>query len=169
MKQIFKLALLLLCGPMCLTAQTDSTEKWSWHYQFTGIMQGHPGFNAPYAGQNSLGNMREKAFSVTSTFALGRRLWKGGEIYFNPEIAGGKGISSALGIAGFTNGECFRIGDPSPAVYIARVFLRQTIAMKGDSEWVESNGNQLAGWNPKNAFIFTAGKFSMADVFDANS
>src|SRR4051812_28789200 len=114
MKKIVKhsLVVFFLASPALLHAQADSTEKWSWHYQFTGIMQGHPGFHAPYAGQNSLDSVREKAFSVTSTFYFGRRLWKGGEFYLNPEIAGGKGISSALGIAGFTNGECFRIGDP---------------------------------------------------------
>jgi high affinity Mn2+ porin len=158
-----------LISSQLIFAQTDSTEKWSWHFQFTGIMQGHPGFHAPYAGQNSLDSVREKAFSVTSTFYLGRRLWKGGEFYFNPEIAGGKGISSALGIAGFTNGECFRIGDPSPALYIARVFLRQTIVLGHDSEWAESDANQLAGWTPKYGLIITAGKFSIADVYDCNS
>lgn len=167
MKKLF--FLLGILSATYSSAQTDSTEKWSWHFQFTGIMQGHPGFHAPYAGQNSLDSVREKAFSVTSTFYLGRRLWKGGELYFNPEIAGGKGISSALGIAGFTNGECFRIGDAAPAVYIARVFLRQTIALKGDSEWAEADANQLAGWTPKNNFTFTAGKFSIADVYDCNS
>jgi len=168
-KQIKHYLIVMLLGSASLFAQTDSTEKWSWHYQFTGIMQGHPGFHAPYAGQNSLDSVREKAFSVTSTFYFGRRLWKGGEFYLNPEIAGGKGISSALGIAGFTNGECFRIGDPSPAIYLARVFLRQTISIGEEKEWTESDANQLAGWTPKNAFIFTAGKFSIADVYDCNS
>jgi high affinity Mn2+ porin len=152
-----------------LSAQTDSTEKWSWHYQFTGIMQGHPGFHASYAGQNSLDTVREKAFSVTSTFFLGRRLWKGGEFYLNPEIAGGKGISSALGIAGFTNGECFRIGDPSPAIYLARVFLRQNFALGKDKEWNEADANQLAGFIPANRLTITAGKFSIADIYDNNS
>src|SRR5256885_751478 len=94
----------------------DSTEKWSLHFQFTTIMQGHPAFHAPYAGQNSLSDTTDHALSVTSTFYLGRKLWKGAAFYFNPEIAGGKGIGTALGIAGFTNGECFHIGDPSPAL-----------------------------------------------------
>lgn len=150
-------------------AQTDSTEKWSWHFQFTGILQGHAAFDAPYAGQNSLDSASEKAFSVTSTFYLGRRLWRNGELYFNPEIAGGKGISSALGIAGFTNGECFRIGDPSPALYLARLFLRQHFAIGDEKDWQEPGGNRLGGWIPRQRVTLTAGKFSIDDVFDANS
>lgn len=167
MKKIISLCFLATAG--ALSAQTDSIEKWSWHFQFTGIMQGHPGFHAPYAGQNSLDSVREKAFSVTSTFYLGRRLWKNGEFYLNPEIAGGKGISSALGIAGFTNGECFRIGDPSPALYLARIMLRQNFALGDEKEWREANANQLAGSIPKKRITVTAGKFSIADMFDCNS
>jgi hypothetical protein len=30
-------------------------------------------------------------------------------IYFNPEMAGGQGLSSTLGIAGFPNGETFEV------------------------------------------------------------
>jgi high affinity Mn2+ porin len=167
MRKFISLCFAAIAG--ALSAQKDSTENWSWHYQFTGIMQGHPGFHAPYAGQNSLDSVREKAFSVTSTFYLGRRLWKNGEFYLNPEIAGGKGISSALGIAGFTNGECFRIGDPSPALYLARIFLRQHFALGEEKEWQEADANQLAGWVPSKRITLTAGKFSIADVFDCNS
>src|SRR5262245_22614337 len=121
---------LLLLFPSLLACTVHAqmpSENWSWHFQFTGIMQGHGAFASPYAGQNSLNDTAEHALSVTSTFFFGRKLWKGASVYANPEIAGGKGISSALGIAGFTNGECFRIGDPSPAVYMARAFLRQQI------------------------------------------
>ncbi|HEU4717532.1 MAG TPA: carbohydrate porin [Bacteroidia bacterium] len=161
-------ALLIFCVSAA-SAQTDSTEKWSWHYQFTGVMQGHAAFHAPYAGQNSLDSTAEQAFSVTSTFYFGRRLWTGGELYFNPEIAGGKGISSALGIAGFTNGECFRIGDPSPALYVARVFVRQQFGLGDEKEWLDAGANQLAGWVPAKRITLTVGKVSLADIYDANS
>ncbi len=149
----------------------DSIEKWSYHFQFTGIMQGHPAFSAPYSGQNSLSPERENAFSVTSTLFLGRKLWKGASFYFNPEIAGGKGISSALGVAGFTNGECFRIGDPSPALYLARAFIRQNIAIgKNEKQSTDADVNQLGGEKvPSSRITITAGKFSIADVYDCNS
>jgi hypothetical protein len=46
---------------------------------------------------------------VTTTAYIGRKLWSGAAIYFNPEMAGSNGLSSTLGIAGFPNGET-RIG-----------------------------------------------------------
>ncbi len=149
----------------------DSIEKWSYHFQFTGIMQGHPAFSAPYSGKNSLSNEQENAFSVTSTLYLGRKLWKGASFYFNPEVAGGKGISSATGIAGFTNGECFRIGDPTPALYVARAYLRQYIAIgKGGKDTMKADMNQLGGERvPSSCIAITAGKFSIADMYDCNS
>jgi high affinity Mn2+ porin len=134
-------------------------------------MQGHPTFNAPYTGDNSLSNEKENAFSVTSTLFLGRKLWKGASFYFNPEVAGGKGIGSALGIAGFTNGECFRIGDPSPALYIARSFLRQHIAIGESHHYsAEAYVNQLEGEQiPASRITITAGRFSITDIYDCNS
>ena len=38
------------------------------------------------------------------------RLWKGGELYADPEASGGAGVSSATGMAGFPNGEITRVG-----------------------------------------------------------
>ena len=149
----------------------DSTEKWSFHFQFTGVMQGHPAFNAPYSGKNSLSNQQENAFSVTSTLYLGRKLWKGASFYFNPEVAGGKGIGNTLGIAGFTNGECFRIGDPTPALYVARAYLRQYIAIgKSEKQTLLADANQLGGEKiPASCIAITVGKFSIADMYDGNS
>ncbi|MGZ3434487.1 MAG: carbohydrate porin, partial [Isosphaeraceae bacterium] len=57
--------------------------------------------------------------------------WAGGQIYFDPEIAGGEGFSGVSGIAGFPNGEIprdhrdylaaggygFIIGDGKPPHY----------------------------------------------------
>src|SRR6202008_4167638 len=105
-------------------AQTTFTDKISTHFQLTSIMQGHPAFNAADIGQNSLSANKQQALSLTSTLFLGAKLWKGASVYFNPEVAGGRGIGSALGIAGFTNGECFRIGNPEPAIYVARAYFK---------------------------------------------
>ncbi len=151
-------------------AQRDSLSKdWSYHFQFTGIQQGHTSFHALYSGQNSLKNSSEKALSVTSTLFLGRKLWKGASLFFNPEIAGGSGISQARGIAGFTNGETFRIGDPAPALYNARLFFRQIITLKSSvSQFQDDDANELAGYLPSSRIEILAGKFAMSDYFDNN-
>ena len=99
----------------------------------------------------------------------GRRLWKGAALYFNPEVAGGSGLSGARGVAGFPNGETFRIGDPAPNLYLARLYLRQTFALGPDTDVDEDDLNQLAGPRPKHYFALNLGKFSVADFFDQNS
>jgi len=73
--------------------------------QLTVIQQGHAPFRAEYSGRNSLSTASESVLSITSTMFVGARLWRGGEIYFDPELAGGGGISGTRGIAGFPNGE----------------------------------------------------------------
>jgi high affinity Mn2+ porin len=135
--------LLCLFGSSLLHAQKDnnnnyldSLQTWSLHYQLTTILQGHPGFRgAGYVGRNSLSDIPDTTLSVTTTLFIGRRLWQGAAVYFNPEIAGGRGVgrrdpsapydetlyNAAVGIAGFPNGETFRIGSPKPALYTARL------------------------------------------------
>ena len=42
---------------------------------------------------------------MSQTTYLGRRLWNGGELYFNPEFNQGFGLAHTLGLGGFPNGE----------------------------------------------------------------
>ncbi|MEO8948401.1 MAG: carbohydrate porin [Mucilaginibacter sp.] len=151
-----------------IDAKVDSS-KFSFHFQLTAIDQQHPAFHAPYSGTNSLIPKAEEALSLTTTMFLGTKLWKGASAFFNPEISGGKGFSSAIGIAGFPNGETFRIGDPTPALYLARLFIRQNIALGTDVDTVEDDVNQLKEYVPKKRISITAGKFAIADMFDNNS
>lgn len=52
----------------------DSSNRFVINFQFTGISQSHPAFQAPYAGQNSQISEATEAFSVTSTLFIGYRL-----------------------------------------------------------------------------------------------
>ena len=152
-------------------ARPDATlrQPWSLHFQQTLVWQWHPAFRSPYAGAYSL-NAREKVkTSLTSTFFLGRRLWRGASLFFNPEIAGGSGLSQARGVADFPNGETFRIGDAAPKLYVARVFLRQVWALGAGQAVVEDAPNQLGGPGPARFLALNVGKFSLADFFDQNS
>ncbi len=147
----------------------DSAEKWNMHFQVTVIDQSHTSFKAPYSGDNSLNPASEEALSITTTMYIGRKLWKGAALYFNPEVSGGSGVSSARGVAGFVNGETFRIGSPAPALYLGRLFYRQYIAVGTESDLVESDNNQLKEYVPRKRFVITAGKFAVSDLFDDNS
>jgi high affinity Mn2+ porin len=146
----------------------DSIETLSCHFQFTGIQEMHPSFNAKYTGRNSLLPTAENLLSITSTLYLGSRLWKGGEIYGDPELAGGSGFSSTTGIAGFPNGEIYRVDNPAPKIFLARLFLRQHFALGDEMENIDPDQNQIAGPLPKARLTVTVGKFSLTDVFDDN-
>jgi high affinity Mn2+ porin len=147
----------------------DTSNKISFHFQQTTVYQMQPGVNGSYFSDFSLSPKQEDAISLTTTLFLGIKLWKGAEAYFNPELAGGSGLSKARGIAGFTNGETFRIGDPSPQPYIARAFITQKFALNNNKIWQSDGLNKIASFQPEKYFSITAGKFSLADYFDNNS
>lgn len=140
---------------------------WSFHFQFTGILDYHPSTKEPYEGRNSFRAEAEKTYSVTSTAFIGRKIWHGGAIYFNPEMAGGEGPSATLGIAGFPNGETFRIGDPKTLVYVARLFLRQQINLdKAHLVTLDEGVNQVKETVSTKRITINAGKFGIADFID---
>ena len=152
------------------SAQTaDSlSQNWNFHFQQTIVVQYHPDFNAKYSGANSLETSEPAQTSLTSTFFVGKRLWKNAEAYVNPELSGGSGLSMVTGVAGFPNGETFRIGNPSPLLTIARAFIVQRFDLSDTRTIVEDDQNQLMESRPDSYINITAGKISMIDYFDKN-
>ncbi|HXB42668.1 MAG TPA: carbohydrate porin [Puia sp.] len=174
-KRLLFISLLSFSAVLHVVAQTDGLlildSSYSCHFQLTVIGQAHSGFRAAYSGANSLTNSVESgATSITSTLFLGRKLWRGGGFYLDPEISGGAGLSYALGVAGALNGETYRIGDPAPVVSIARAYIQQHIPIGNTGyEKVADDVNQVTGSVPSSRITITAGKFSMSDYFDKNS
>ena len=124
-----KLITTLILIAAALTGEAQDSipkeKKYTVHFQQTFVEQYHPAFaTSTGSGDKSLNSQAESALSSTTTLYMGAKLWKGGEIYFNPEVAAGSGLSGACGVAGFPNGETFRVGSPAPSVYIARLFYR---------------------------------------------
>ena len=147
--------------------KTDA--DWSIHAQATVLPQTHGSFFAPYSGLNSLSSDSEFKTSFTTTGFFGRRLWAGGEAYFDPEISGGEGLSTTKGIAGFPNGEIYRVDTPSPKLNLARLYLKQVWGYGGEREKIEDDQNQLAATLDSNRFTLIGGKFSLNDFFDNNA
>jgi high affinity Mn2+ porin len=149
----------------------DTTNaNWTLHFQFSTISQWHGNYSFPYAGPSSLDSNREYALSMTSTLFIGRRLWKNGAFYINPEITGGSGLSLTHGAAGFPNGEIYRVGNPTPTPFLARAYIEQYFALGSSPyESVEDGDNQLQGNIPSSRITLRVGKFCLADFFDANS
>jgi high affinity Mn2+ porin len=141
----------------------------NFHFQLTTVTQHKYSIHMPYTGDNSLTGPSENATTLTATIFWGMKLWKNAAVYINPEIAGGSGISSAHGIAGFTNGEAFRVGDPSPTMYLARGFFQQTINFSDEQEYVGEGANDVHKTRSIKYLDIIVGKFSIADYFDMNS
>src|ERR1035437_6877678 len=91
-------AIMMLTAALRLSAQDAAQdpvqpEKWSLHFQATSIGQYHGGFNSPYSGTFSLAGHPEAEASLTSTLFFGWQLARNTQIYFDPELAGGRGFS----------------------------------------------------------------------------
>jgi high affinity Mn2+ porin len=168
MKKTLSYTILMLAATHAFAQDTLKQQPFSFHFQETTITQYKPAFSAPYSGANSLSTQSETQTSLTTSLFGAARLWKGAEAVFDPEISGGAGLSKTLGIAGFPNGETFRVGEVAPKIYIARLYFQQNFEWGTEKDTITDDQNQLAGLKSKRYFSFTAGKFGMADFFDGN-
>lgn len=143
-------------------------EGWLLHGQTTYIVQGHPKFKSPYAGQNSMTNDTRFRGGVSAGPVLGRKLWSGAEFVINPEMDVGSGLSDSVGVAGFPNNEAFRAGSTYPKFTIPRLYLKQVIGFGGAEEDIAADQLQFAEKQDVHRLTVWAGKFSVWDVFDDN-
>ena len=148
---------------------TSQDENWSVHSQLTYVNQWHPEFTAKYSGQNSMTPAASNTNTTDITLFLGRRLWRGAELWINPEIDQGFGLSNTVGMAGFPSGEAYKIGENRPYIRLPRAFIRQTIPLGGEIQTTEASTNQFANQYSANNIVLTIGKFSVVDIFDNNS
>ncbi|HWY61798.1 MAG TPA: carbohydrate porin [Rhizomicrobium sp.] len=161
-------AALLYCIPGTALA-ADAPEDWSLHGQMTFVDQYHPAFKSPYRGAFSLdpGSRGDETFDLT--LYAGVRLWNEGEFYVNPELDQGFGLSTTVGVAGFTSGEAYKVGKTNPYVRFHRAFFRQTFDLGGDAETVEPDANQLGHTQTADKVVVTIGKITATDMFDTNT
>lgn len=144
-------------------------EGWTIHFQSTVIEQWHYAFPAEYSGPNSLDPNAEQNHTVTATLFLGRALWPGAALFFDPEVTQGNGVSDTLGVAGFPNGEATRAGSNAPLYDTARLYLQQTIALSPETEKQDDDDNQLAGSVPAKRLTFYLGRYAVTDFFETNA
>ena len=168
MNKIFLMAILLLNIQYSLSADSQ-IEDFNAKLQSTLVWQQKDAFNAPYSGTNSMSTNKENAYSWSITPFFGARLWRGAEAYFDPEFVQGDAISELHGLGGFTNGENQKGSNPQMRGYLARLFLRQSFNLGGESQTIESGQNQLAEVIDKRRLVVTLGKINITDIFDNNS
>ncbi len=149
--------------------ESPEHQDWLFHAQATEVVQGQPGFHSPYAGTNSLKS--EDTFKQTSSLDiyLAAHIWRGGEIYFNPEYYQGFGLGNTHGIAAFPNAEAYKVGQKIGDIFIAHLFLRQTFGLGGEQEELAGDQLQLVEKVDVSRITFTIGRLSVGDQFDANA
>lgn len=154
--------------PANAAGEANSDETLAIHGQSTFVVQANSAFRSPYQGQNSLNPNGQAKETFDATAYVGWRPWSGAEIWIDPEIDQGFGLSNTLGVAGFPSGEAYKVGKRLPYAKLQRWFLRQRVDLGGKSETVDPDLNQLGGRETANRLVLTAGKFSVVDIFDTN-
>ena len=137
------------------------------------IFQAHAPFHSSYAAANSLLGRGEYKTSLLGTLFLGAELVRNPELHlealYDEESSGGRGISEALGLAGFTNLDVVRNPTLGPVPYLARAQLHQTIGFSGKMIGASRGPFSLATKVPERRLELRIGKMSLPDTFDLNS
>jgi hypothetical protein len=159
----------------------SATEPWFVAGQTNIIFQAHPPFHSPYQGTNSLHGAGEYKTSLLGTLYLGYQLGRGvrgdtptwskrynTDFLADFESSGGRGLSQALGLAGFTNLDVVRNPSLGSKPYLARVQIHQTIGFTEEMTEVERGPLSLATEAPVRRLELRLGKMSLPDVLDIN-
>jgi high affinity Mn2+ porin len=147
---------------------TPDPDYINFHGQGTVVWQGYPAFRSAFSGTNSLPAVGTARETTDLTLFAGLRLWRGAELWADPEIDEGHGLADTRGVAGFTSGEAYKLGFDYPYARVNRYFFRQTIDLGGESQKVDADINQFAGSQTANRVVLTVGKFYILDIFDTN-
>ncbi len=136
------------------------------------IFQSHGPFHSPYEGVNSFLGRGEYKTSLLGTLYLGYQLRTAPrtstDILFDVEASGGRGLSQALGLAGFTNLDVVRNPNLGSKPYIARIQLHQTLGLTKKLVEVDRTQFSLPTEAPERRFELHAGKLSLPDFLDLN-
>lgn len=158
-------------NPVTVFAHPDNT-RWLLAGQANIIFQSHPPFHSPYEGENSLLSRGEYKPSLIGTLYTGYQLKRdpryASDFLFDLESAGGRGISEALGLAGFTNLDVVRNPTLGSVPYVARVLVHQVIGLGSTLQDSPRTPFSLSPRLPERRIDLRVGRLSLPDVFDLN-
>ncbi|MDB4956578.1 MAG: Carbohydrate-selective porin [Myxococcales bacterium] len=144
-------------------------ERWWLSGQLNVIAQAQPGFHSPYSGENSLQSSNHLAVSFVATVYAALEITPTTALMVAGESAGGDGLSSALGLGGFTNLDVVRNPTLGPKPYVGRVLVDQIIPLSAETVLVERIPFDVLRRLPVRRIEIRAGKLSTVDLFDLNS
>lgn len=157
-----------------VTSQPTDPETSFWNRfwvsgQANFIRQQHDSFYAAYSGPNSFSNASEHATSRVLTLYTGFQITSNLEILADVESAGGRGLSNALGLAGFSNVDVVRNPSLGSQPYLARAMLHWIVPLSEEREEVTRSPLSLFSTLPIRRLDFRVGKMSTVDFFDVNT
>jgi high affinity Mn2+ porin len=137
------------------------------------IFQGRLPFHSTYEGANSFRSSAEYKTSMVGTLYTAMRRNHSDryntDLIFDVESAAGRGLSQALGLAGFTNLDVVRNPSLGSAPYLARYEIHQVIGLTPETVAQEPTPFSLAAKVPVRRVEFRVGKMTLPDFFDLNS
>lgn len=160
-------------APQLTVFSHSDAARWLISGQANIIFQAHPGFHSPYSGTNSLLARGEYKTSLVGTLYTGFELVNNprydNDLIFDIESAGGRGVSEALGLAGFTNLDVVRNPNLGSTPYVARIQMHQTIGLTDKLVDQPRTQFSLATQVPERRIELRAGKMSLPDLLDQNT
>lgn len=137
------------------------------------IFQAHAPFHSPYDDINSLQSRGEYKTSLIGTLYSGLQLIRRPrfqtDLILDVESAGGRGISQALGIAGFTNLDVVRNPTLGSTPYLARYEVHQVLGLTSKTIQSSRTSTSLGTVLPVRRLEFWVGRMSLPDLLDLNS
>ncbi len=136
------------------------------------IFQGRLPFHSPYEGPNSFRGSAEYKTSLVGTLYTAMRathsIRYNTDLILDVESAGGRGLSQALGLAGFTNLDVVRNPNLGSTPYLARYQIHQVFGLTDETTSQDASFFALATSVPFRRFEFRIGKMTLPDFFDFN-
>jgi hypothetical protein len=157
-----------------ITSMFSRPEESSWWLsgQANIIFQGRLPFHSLYQGTNSFRSSAEYKTSMVGTLYTAwrptRSIRYNNDLIFDLEAAEGRGLSEALGLAGFTNLDVVRNPYLGKAPYIARYQIHQVFGFTNKTTSQQPGFFALAPSVPLRRLEFRIGKLTLPDFFDVN-
>ncbi|MGO9776237.1 MAG: carbohydrate porin [Terracidiphilus sp.] len=158
--------------PVANMAPHHGNDRYWLSGQANIIFQGNLPFHSPYVGTNSFRGAAEYKTSLVGTIYTAlrptRSIRYNTDLILDLESAGGRGLSQAFGLAGFTNLDVVRNPTLSTEPYLARYGFHQVFGLTGETTPQEPGFFALAPGVPVRRIEFRGGKMGLPDFFDLN-
>jgi hypothetical protein len=159
-------------APIVAMARHSENSRYWLSGQANIIFQGDLPFHSPYQGTNSFISRGEYKTSLLGTIYTALRpthsIRYNNDLILDIESAGGRGLSEAFGLAGFTNLDVVRNPNLGPTPYLSHYEIHQVIGFTEETTSQDPGPWALTSSVPLRRVEFRIGKMGLPDFFDLN-